>query len=362
MTKEVTKLRSHIPASCVRPYAWDSKTTIDTLNKLGITFNQSALDGMKKFYGMDASVAGVTTPSVTTPIQFLQYWIPDIIEVVTAAREIEAIAGLDIMGNWHDESIVQPILERTGQAVPYGDHTDIPLSSWNTNYETRDIVRFEEGIQVGVLEEARAGAMNISSQTEKRAAAAESLDIELNNVGFFGYNEGNNKTYGFLNDPNLPAYVTVATGASTQTTWASKTYAEITADIRTAFSALRVKSGNLFKPERDKAKLVLSVAVMEYLNVENQFGKSVYDFIKQNYPNTVIESAVQLDAANGGANVFYLMAESFNGKPVLRHAVQDRFRLIGVEKRSKVFVEDYSNATAGILVTQPVGIVRYTGV
>lgn len=362
MTKEVTKIKSHIPASCVRPYAWDSKTTLNTLNKLGISFNEAALDSMKQFYGMDAAAPAVTTPTITTPIQFLQHWIPEIIEVVTAAREIEAIAGLDIMGNWQDESVVQTILERTGQAVPYGDHTDIPLSSWNTNYETRDIVRFEEGIQVGTLEELRAGAMNISSQTEKRAAAAESLDIELNNVGFYGYNEGNNKTYGFLNDPNLPAYTTVATGASSNTKWSTKTYAEITADIRTAFAALRTKSGNLFKPERDKAKLVLSVAVMEFLNVENQFGKSVYEFIKQNYPNVTIESAVQLDGANGGANVFYLIAESFNSKPVLRHMVQDRFRLIGVEKKAKAFVEDYSNATAGILVTQPVGIVRYTGV
>ena len=355
---QTTKIRSHIPANC-RAFAWDSKTTEQTLDKLGIGFNKAALDEMKHFYGMDAAV---TTPSVSTPIQFLQHWLPDFIEVVTAAREIDAIAGRTIAGNWHDESIVQGILERTGQAVPYGDHTDIPLSSWNTNFEVRDIVRFEEGIQVGILEEARAGAMNISSQTEKRAAAAESLAIELNNVGFFGYNEGSNKTYGFLNDPNLPAYTTVAVGAGGLTTWASKDYDEIVTDLRTAFAALRTKSGNLFKPERDASVLTVAVACMEYLNVENQFGKSVYDFLKQNYPNVRIESAVQLDAANGGANVFYLMAESINGKPVLNQYVQDVFRLIGVEKKAKVFVEDYSNATAGILVSQPIGIVRYSGI
>lgn len=362
MEKQTTQIRSYIPASKVRSFAWDSKTTEQTLDKLGIGFEKSALKEMQSFYGMDAAVAGVTTPSITTPIQFLQHWLPDFVEVVTAAREIDSIVGRTIAGNWHDESIVQGILERTGQAVPYGDHTDIPLSSWNTNFEVRDIVRFEEGIQVGVLEEARAGAMNISSQTEKRAAAAESLAIELNNIGFFGYNEGNNKTYGFLNDPNLPAYTTVATGSGGTTTWASKDYDEITADLRTAFAALRVQTGNLFKPERDRAKLALSVAVMEYLNVENQFGKSVYDFLKQNYPNVTIESAVQLDGANSGANVLYLFAESINGKPVMHQFVQDVFRLIGVEKKAKVFLEDYSNASAGILVTQPIGVVRYSGI
>lgn len=365
MEKRTSEIRSHIPASKVRSFAWDSKTTENTLNKLGLGFDKNALKDMQSFYGMDAAVAGVTTPTITTPIQFLQHWLPDFIEVVTAAREADAIMGIDFVGNWYDESIVQGVMERIGQAVPYGDHTDIPLSSWNVNYETRDIVRFEEGIQVGLLEEARAGAMNVSSQTEKRAAAAESLDIERNNIAFFGYNEGNNKTYGFLNDPNLPAYVTVATNGaagSPSTNWADKTYAQIVADLRTAFAALRVKTGNLFKPERDASKLAISVSAMEYLNVENEFGKSVIDFLKQNYPNVTIESAVQLDGANGGANVFYLFAESINGKPVLRQLGVERFRLLGVEKKAKVFLEDYSNATAGVLVTQPIGIVRYSGI
>lgn len=108
--------------------------------------------------------------------------------------------------------------------------------------------------------------------------------------------------------------------------------------------------------------MALPVSVMEYLNVENEFGKSVYDFIRQNYPNVRIESAVQLDGANGGANVFYLFAEKINGKSVIRQLGVERFRLIGVEQKAKVFLEDYSNATAGVLVTQPIGIVRYTGV
>lgn len=362
MERQTSKLRSHIPSNKVRSFSWDSKTTESTLNKLGIGFNHSALKDMQTFYGMDAAVSGITSPSISTPIQFLQYWLPDFIEVVTAAREADDIMGIDFVGDWHDESIVQGILERTGQAVPYGDHTDIPLSSWNTNFEVRDIVRFEEGIQVGVLEEARAGAMNVSSQTEKRAAAAESLDIERNNIAFFGYNEGSNKTYGFLNDPNLPAYVTVATGTSTQTTWATKTYAEITADIRTALSTLRVQSGNLYKPERDRAKLALPVACMEYLTVQNDFGKTVKDFIAENYPNLEVVSAVQLNGANGGANVMYAFAETINGKAVIRQLGVERFRLIGVEKKAKVFLEDYSNATAGVLVAQPIGVVRYTGI
>lgn len=365
MEKQGTLVRSYIPAGKVRPYAMDEKTTEQTLNLLGVSVDKGAMVDRKEIlsrYAQDAAVTPVTTPSVTTPIQFLQHWISEVIEVVTAAREIDDIAGRTIAGRWEDESVVQTILERTGQARPYGDHTDIPHTSWNTNFEVRDIVRFEEGSFVGILEEARAAAMNISSSSEKRTAAAESLAIELNNVGFFGYNEGNNKTYGFLNDPNLPNYVTVAQGAGNTTTWASKTYEEITTDIRTAMSTLRVKSGNLFKPERDASTLALPVACMDYLNVENSLGRSVYQFIKDNYPNVRITSAVQLDGANSGANVFYLFADRINNKRVLDQYIQEVFKLLGVEKKAKGMLEDYTNATAGVIVAQPIGIVRYTGI
>lgn len=365
MEKQGTLVRSYIPAGKVRPYAMDKKTTEQTLNLLGVSVDKGAMADRKEIlsrYAQDVAVTPVAAPSVTTPIQFLQHWISEVIEVVTAAREIDDIAGRTIAGRWEDESVVQTILERTGQARPYGDHTDIPFTSWNTNFETRDIVRFEEGSFVGILEEARAAAMNVSSSSEKRTAAAESLAIEMNNVGFFGYNEGNNRTYGFLNDPNLPNYVTVAQGAGNQTTWASKTYEEITADIRTAMSALRVKSGNLFKPERDASTLALPVACMDFLNVENSLGRSVYQFIKDNYPNVRIVSAVQLDGANSGANVFYLFADRINNKRVLDQYVQEVFKLLGVEKKAKGMLEDYTNATAGVIVAQPVGIVRYTGI
>ena len=359
---QVTKERSYLAPKQVRPYAMDAKTTVNTLDLLGVSYDKSALKEMQSFYAMDADIAGITTPTASTPIQFLQHWLPDVVEVVTAAREIDAIVGRTVAGRWEDEEIVQRVLERTGQARPYGDHADIPLSSWNINFEARDVVRFEEGIQVGVLEELRAGAMNVSSQSEKRAAAAESLAIELNNVGFFGYNASTNKTYGLLNDPNLPAYTTVATGAGGYTTWSTKTYDEICTDIKTAFAALRTKSGNLFKPERDAAVLAIAVADMEYLNTQNAYGITVYDYIKKNYPNTRIESAVQLDGANGGANVFYLIADKINGGRVIDQVVQDVFRLVGTEKKSKVFLEDYSNATAGVLVKQPIGVVRYSGI
>ncbi len=63
----------------------------------------------------------------------------------------------------------------------------------------------------------------------KRESAGLALEQQRNAVGFYGYNSGNNFTYGFLNDPNLPAYMTVAaTGTGSSTLWSTKTFLEIT--------------------------------------------------------------------------------------------------------------------------------------
>lgn len=361
-----TQVRSFIPAGKVRAYACDDNTTGKTLELMGIGASRAGVNewrSLRKQYGMDAAVPMITTPSTATPVQFLQYWIPEVIPIVTAAREIDDIVGRTIAGKWSDDQIVAKILERTGTAQPYGDDTNIPLSSWNTNFEYRDIVRFEQGCQVGILEQERASAMQIDSSEEKRTAAAEALAIEMNNVGFYGYNEGENRTYGFLNDPNLPNYVTVANGAAGTATWKTKTYNEICNDIRTAMSALRVQSGNLFKPERDACTISIAVSCMEYLTVQNELGnKSVYTWITETYPKARITSAIQLDGANGSANVFYVHADTLSGTRVVDQYVQEIFRMLGVEKKAKGFLEDYSNATAGIMVKQPVGIVRYSGI
>lgn len=364
-----SEIRSTIPAKMVRAYSFDSDTTEKTLDMLGVGYTKKAVQDMKdyfKAYGFDAglpNVAMITQPTVSTPIQLLQHWIPEVIEVVTAARDIDNIVGRTMAGTWADEEIVQTIMERTGQARPYGDHTNIPLASWNPSFERRTIVRFEEGVEVGVLEEERAGRMRLSSASEKRAAAAESLAIEMNNIGFFGYNDGNNRTYGFLNDINLPAYETAAPGASGNTTWESKTFDEILADFRTIAQRLRTQTGNRFNPNREEWVVVVGTDNITYLDIPNALGSmSVREWLSKTYPGLRIETAIQLDEANGGAGVLYAFAERINGKKVVDQYVQDVFRMLGIEKKAKGFIEDYTNATAGIFVKQPIGVVRLTGI
>ena len=350
-----------IPADKVKAYAMDSATTETTVDALGIHYTREAMDEFRA-YATDSAPALQTSPSNMTPVQFLQYWIPEMVKIVTASRDADEILGRDFAGSWEDEEIVQPVIEYTGKPRVYGDKTTFNLASFNINYETRTIVRFEQDLEVGKLEEARASKQRVDAQGVKREAVAEALAINANDIAFNGYNAGNNKTYGLLNDPSMPAYTAFAQGSASSTLWSSKTFNEIVADIKAMMSALRVRSGNNFKPEKDPSTLALAVSVVDQLQTVNALGgTSVLDWLHKTYPNCRVCSAVQLDGANSSANVAYLFADTIGGKKVIAQYMQDALRLVGVEQHAKNFLECYSNATAGVMLRIPVGLVRYTG-
>lgn len=341
----------------------------------GIAFAPEVLRNMVEamaFDGNDVGIApaplsGVTTASIAAQIQFLQAWLPGFVRVITAARKIDELIGLSTVGAWEDEEVIQGVLEPTGTAIPYTDDGNIPLSSWNLNFERRTVVRFEQGMSVGTLEELRSARMRVSTSAEKRTAAALSLDIQRNRIGFYGYNSGANRTYGFLNDPGLPAYVTLPNGASGSPAWSGKTYLEITKDLRLALSGLRVQSQDTIDPKKTKITLAIATDAVDFLSTTSDFGNSVQNWLTENYPNVRVESAPELNDANGGVGVFYLYAEQVedgasDDSRTFVQAVPAKFMALGVEKRSKVYIEDYANATAGVMVKRPYAIYRASGV
>lgn len=373
MAKQTTPIRYDMKPGEVKPFSFDYmrekglRVTSKDLAAFGISMDSAVMRDMRSIYSnayaMDAAAPLQTTPTITNPVQFFQYWAPEAVEYVTQARTIDEIVGRTIAGSFEDEEIVTTALERTGKAQPYTDTANIPLASWNQNFVTRSIVRFEEGLEVGYLEAMRASRMRVDTQGQKKEAVAESLAIEHNNVGFYGYSNGQNKTYGLLNDPNLTPYRTVAEGAKSLTSWASKTFLEITADIITAVGQLQTQLRGHFNPIRDTFTMSLSLASMQYLNTMNELGtKSVSTWIKETYPNVRIVASPEMDGANGGSNVFYLHADKIGRVDTIKQYVQDVLRLVGMEKKAKVILEDYASATAGIIVQQPLGIVRYSGI
>lgn len=376
----ISQTHSRLPASKVRPFDMQSVTdaAVSQLARIGIVFDSAIvrdqiehLNRAGAFRVGDAAfTAPQTTPSIPTPLQFLQQWLPGFVKIMTAARKIDELVGIDTVGQWEDAEIVQGIVEPAGTAVEYGDFTSIPLASWNVNFERRSIVRGEMGMAVGMLEEGRASAMRLNSAETKRQQAAVSLEIMRNAIGFYGWYNGNNRTFGFLNDPNLPAAMT----SNTTSGWATATFQQVTADIRLMVRQIRVNSQDQIDPEKVDMTLALPTNSIDWLSNTTDFGISVRDWITQTYPKMKIKSAPELNGALGRdptfLNVAYLYADhidsSIDGSSddgsVFSQLVQTKFMTLGVEKRAKSYVEDYANATAGVLLKRPFAVVRMTGI
>lgn len=361
-----SKQHSYIGPRQIRPLKIEqSQVTpglLGDLRKIGLDMSERDVRDMLRAFGFDAMEPMLTTPGVPTPIQFLQQWLPGLVYVITQARKIDELIGVQTVGAWEDEQIVQIQLERLGVAVPYGDSANVTNSSWNPNFETRTVVRGEEGLFVGELEDARTARIpNMNTLAEKRGAALLALEIFRNEIGFSGYLSGLSGTYGFLNDPGLPAYVAAANGS-----WLTATFVQIQQDIITAVAALRTRSGDNIDPATVPCTLAVASAAVDALATTNDHGVSVRKWIADTYPQMRVVSAPELDAADGGSDVFYLYAEtvqdgSTDGGATWLQAVPAKVRMIGSERKSKGYEEVNSNATAGAFLKRPYAVVRYSG-
>lgn len=373
MEKQASQVHFDIAARNVRQMPVSLvRENIKEVMDMGFGFKAGVLQDMMHAYAMDSVQGGVTTPSIPNPIQFLQNWLPGQVYVMTAAREIDNLIGITTQGAFEDEQIVQAVLENTGYAVPYSDYGNAPLADWNQTFVPRTNVRFELGMRVGTLEEMRAARVRVNSGQAKRESCGLNLEITRNLVGFNGYYSGNNNTYGFLNDPGLGGYVTVAAGAGAgnPTEWSGKTFLEICADIRTSVVALRTQSKGVIDPRKVDLVLALPTNAIDYLTVVSDFGISVRDWLTQTYPRIRVQDAIQLDTALGnvvGDGVFYLFAEaikdlSTDDGRVWVQVVPNKFMVLGVVKLAKGYEEDYANATAGAMCKRPWAVVRYSGI
>lgn len=372
-----SKQHSHISgrdiSSCIKNgkpvIAMDSANIgeYSSLQKVGVGFTNGYLNEAPQAWAMDDVSGGVFAPTVGTPVQFLQAWLPGFVRAQFAPRKADELMGITTVGEWHDEEVVQGVLETMGDAVPYSDQSNIPFASFNLGFERRTVVRFEKGIKVGRLETARSGAMRLDAAAEKRVGASLALEITRNKTAFNGFNNGTNRTYGFLNEPSLPAYVTVAAGASGAAGWDKKTFLEITADIRNAFAQLQIQSNGVVDPEQCFTTLALPTGVAAFLSVTSDYGNSVRQWLSETYPKCRVVTAPNLNNANGGLNVFYLYADelsdgaSDDGR-VWIQAVPAKFMALGVDNQAKSIVEDYTNATAGVFLKRPYAVYRATGI
>lgn len=365
--KELTKIVANFSPDEVKAFAMDSfvkahpECTMEDIAKLGITMDEAIAknEAYAKAMAMDELPNMQTTAAIPTPVQFAQFWLTNAIKVLTRARSLDKVVGRTIVGTWETEQIVATILERIGQPSLYGDFTKAPLTSWNVNFETRDNLRFEIGVQVGKLEEARASQMRLNSYQMKREAAAEGLEILINNTGWFGFNALGKKIYGLLNDPNALAVNTTLVTNWSALTNGNTAYNAIVTQLTAIVNARIEALAGHYDPEVDTATLALPINQVTSLGKTNDYGVSVRDWLSKTYPKIRVISCAELVGASSAYDVALFFVDKVAGDQTVQQMQTSTMRLVGAQPMAKGFYEVYSASTAGTLLRYPLGWQAY---
>lgn len=344
------------------------ETKMEDLASLGVTIDEAIAQTKEYIAAMDAAPSGITTPSNVTPVQFAQFWLTNIIKTLTRGRSLDKVVGRTVVGTWETEQIVATILERIGQPGLYGDFTKAPLANWNLNFEVRDNVRFEMGIQVGKLEELRASQMRMSAYNMKKDSMAEAFAILMNDVGWFGYRNDHSspavvsgttkKVYGLLNDPSVVAEA--LTGPWTQRSTTEVSMDAIVTDIQGMVTDAVTRLNGNYDPETDAATLALPNTQYVQLGKINTYGISARDWLAKTYPKVRLVSCAELNGAISNKDVALFIVDSVQNDTSVQQLVTSALRLVGIQPMAKGSYEVYSCSTAGSLVRYPLAYNMYT--
>ena len=336
--------------------------TMDALEYQGIGYNKQALET-----AMDSAPTATDAGSTNSPWFYLNYMAKKAITAVTQRTVLDSILGRNGEGSWANASITQQFRELTGKTAPYEDFVEAAAPRVNRaySYETRDIIRLSAGIIVTELENRQAAMVpgQYSPSQDKREAIALVFKLDREAIGHYGYRLGAARCWGLLNDPNLAPYVQVAANADNKTTWEDKNFHEIIADLMTAVGRVQKGLKANYNPARDKFKIVIPLGVDTYLGkVPECGGKTVREWIKDQWPKCSVEVDPAFDNVLGGENVFYVIVDQVGTSAAVDQHVPSPLFLVGAMQREAGKSELWSMATAGSWVKQPLGVGRFFGI
>ncbi len=319
------------------------RATTAALNEKGL-FNIRTTDG---------GISGVTAANNVLPAGILTNISPDMVRVITRKRTADMVVGdRKKLLNWEQNDALIPLLEQLGETQPYSDYESAPTTAINPDFIYAGHYRFSSKVQVGDLESRQLALARVSAQAEKTAAALETLAIEFNNIAFFGLpsqpDGAKYPVYGILNNPSLPAYK-----AATSTT-AAATFDTVYADIQSMITDVLVSARGHADPS-SRMYLAIANSRAAWLGLVNQYGKSVKEVVKENYPNLEwILSPEFVGAYTGDLDVMYLRVES-DGLANVKDSAVLGFSELALSSATEV----YANHTEQVVSSGSVGAIVY---
>lgn len=294
----------------------------------------------------------VTSPNAGIPAFLLTFQDPELTRVLVAPTVAAEFYGEAKKGDWEDGSIMFPMVESTGQASAYGDENENGVVGSNPNFEFRQPFMYQTITTYGDLQEARAGKAKIDWAAEQNLASAQVMRLYENDIYFYGVDGLLN--YGGLNDPGLSTPIAPA-GAWTYST-APET---IFADLQKLFAQLQAQSGGLITA-KDAMKIGMSPTKSVFLSNANVYGKTVWDMLKQAYPNTEVVTAVQFTTDAG--DLVQWIAESVQGQRTGYCSFTEKYRAHRVVEGLSSIKQKKSGGATGTIFRQLFAVAQMIGV
>src|ERR1019366_10724538 len=125
-------------------------------------------------------------PNSAIPSFLTTFIDPDLLRILQSPNDAANIYPEQKKGTWLDDTIVFPVVERTGQVSAYGDYENNGVANANTNFPQRESFIYQTIANWGVRELERAGLAKIGWASEGKEAGIDVLNKFQNLMYFFG--------------------------------------------------------------------------------------------------------------------------------------------------------------------------------
>lgn len=315
---------------------------------------------------MDAQPALVTASNSGIPAFLTTLLDPTLIQVVTAPMKAAQVLGEAKKGNWVTETALFPVIENTGEVSTYGDYSANGSSGANVNWVNRQSYHYQTMTQWGEKELERMGEARIGWAAALNVSSALTLNKYQNQTYLFGV--AGLLNFGLLNDPSLPApiqpgpkaYNTQAHGPWITAGVVTATPNEVFTDIQSLYVQLITQTDGVVQMD-SAMKLVLPPSSAVALTSTNNFGVTVEDLLKKNFPNLSIETVPEYATAAG--NVMQLIGTNvMDGQDTGTCAFTEKMRAHPIVVANSAFSQKKSQGTWGAIITQPLAIAQMLGI
>lgn len=263
-------------------------------------------------------------------------------------------------GAWAQDSFLIQRVEETGDTVAYDDYSEQGAVQVTSDWEQREVFRFQTIVTYGELEQERYGLAMLPYVSEKQRAAIEVINQDQNKYYFYGV--AGRKNYGLLNDPALPAPITPIT-VDGKTQWKDKQVVDIYNDILAMYEDLVTRTKGIVGDGIDMAAplvLAMSPQLSVYFKKANEiFGNSVEKMVRDTFPNIRIEVAPQYSTTSG--ELVQMFAASAQGQDVGFLAYNEKLRAHPLVTEVSSYKQKYSAGTFGAVITQPMLFAQLLG-